>query len=131
MHLTRRFLGHVARLCRDDRDRVAVVLDLTGRDDRPVVELRPKAWRARRHIGGAEDHPHTGQRQRRRRIDRHDARMRDRESDELGVQLVGQMDVRHVALLAVDALRPAHARDAFADHWSTGGWGSSDCSDSS
>ena len=58
-------------------------------------------------------------------VDGADPGVRDRQRDELDVQLVGQMDVGDVVLLPGDARLAADTRNRVADrHWSTGGWGS-------
>ena len=66
----RRPLRGVLRLGDDQRDGFAVVLDLAGGDDRPVLELRSEARHGLRQVGGGEDEMDAGHRERRGRVDR-------------------------------------------------------------
>ena len=61
-----------------------------------------------------------------RPVDRADAGVRDGQRDELDMELVWQVDVGDVQLLPGDARLTTDAANGPADHWSTGGCGTSD-----
>jgi hypothetical protein len=54
-------------------------------------------------------------------VDLADSCVRNGQRHQLAMQLIRQMDVRDVALRAVNAALPSNARDRRSDHWSTGG----------
>ena len=117
-------LGEVARLRDDERHRLAVVVDLTRREDRPVLALRPEAGHGLRQVGRREDEMHARQREGLGRVDRAEAGPGDVEADERGVERVRDLEVRQVALGTGDPPDPADAVRRFAHaarrdgHWS-------------
>ena len=109
-------LGGVPGLRGDGRDRIPVVLGLARCDDRSVAPLRPEPRDGLRQVGGGHDHPDARHRAGRRRVDRPDARPRDRQRDELDVEDVVERDVGDVRLSPGDAIETADARGRVADH---------------
>ena len=70
-----RLLGGVEGLGGDRGDRLAVVVRLADREDRPVLELRPEArHRLRAGRPAVIDEPDAGDRERGARVDRDDPR---------------------------------------------------------
>ena len=115
----RRFLGRVLGFGRDDRDRLAKVLDFAHREHRTIVELWPEPWSRGRDVICAERGNDARHRQGFRRIDCDDPCVRDRQRHELAVQLTRQVNVGDVFLGSSYTVLAPNATDWLADHWST------------
>ena len=110
-----RLSGGVPGFGRDGRHRLAVVLRLVDRDDRPILELRPEPRRRLGKIGGGHDQPDAGHLHGVARVDRQDPGPGAGHGHEAGVELVGQVDVGDVALESRDAILAADAAWRLAD----------------
>ena len=102
-----RLLGGVQGLRGDRRDRLAVIVGLADREDRPILELRAEArhrlWEVRR----GEREAHAGHLECGARVDGDDPRPGAVEAHELRVEHVLEMEVGHVRLPAGDPVEPA------------------------
>ena len=113
--------ARVLGLRRYDRDRLAEVLHLSGRDHGPVIELRPKTRRPGGHVRGGEQGYEARNFNCLGQLDHVDPSVRHGQRHQLAIELIRQMDVSHVALRAVNPALATNARDGRSDHWSTGG----------
>ena len=114
-----RVLGDVAVLGDDEGDLLALEADLVGgqhslrvvgqrRHPGEVVTEQGRTRDALEHLA-RDDRDDAGQRLGRRRVDRQDARMRERAAQDRAVQHAGQVDVIDVVALAPDEALVLHA----------------------
>jgi hypothetical protein len=98
-----RFLRGVERLGGDRCHGLALVLRLADGEDGSIAPLWPEPRNRLGQVGRRHDEPDTGDRQRRRRVDRVDPRPGDVDGDELHMERVGVGQVGDVLLLPGDA----------------------------
>ena len=109
-----RLAGVLERLRGDDRDGLAVVAHAIDREHRLVGELEAVGLGAG-HVGVRQHGVHAGQRERRRDVDRDDARVRVRAAQRRAVQHPGDVEVARVRELAGDLGHAVGALDGLAD----------------
>ena len=108
-------LGGVEGLRPDRGNRLAVILGLICREDRPIAALRAEARRRIGQVGRRHDDPDPGHRQGGTGVDRADSRARHGERDKLDVERVVVRQVGDILLASGHTGEPADARCRLAD----------------